>query len=106
MINFIPMFHVFSAAHSLYNAPVANPKADLFARVVMQLIEPLRLSITVLDMICWIVGGAFIFGAIGRYIQHRYNPGQSPIGQSLFLGTLGVLLVLLPIMVKYALPGR
>jgi hypothetical protein len=89
-----------------FSTLTVNSKADLFSRVVIQVMEPLTLSIRVLDTICLIIGGAFIFGAVGRYVQHRHNPGQSPIGQSLFLGFLGVVLLLLPMIGKYALPSR
>ncbi len=105
---FLSLFisYAFGILYGVQSSLVVNPKANPFTRMVMQVMEPLMLSLRVLDTICWIIGGAFIFGAVGRYIQHRNNPGQSPIGQSLFLGFLGVVLLLLPMIGEYALPSR
>lgn len=85
--------------------PIASRKIDLFARAVALAMEPLTLAVTVLEIIAWIIGGALIIGAIGRYVQYRDNPSQSPIGQSLFLAGLGIVLLFLPIIGRYALPS-
>jgi hypothetical protein len=98
--------YVFSAASNTYGVPVVNLRASLFPRMAMQVMEALTLSITVLDAICWVMGVSFLFGAIGRYIQYRHNPAQSPIGRSFFLGALGIALLLLTTIGQYALPGR
>jgi len=96
--------YFFSTFYIFQHSPIINAKANFFPRMMMQVMEPLMLLITLLDTVCWIAGGAFIFGAIGRYIQYWYNPSQSPISQALFLGALGIILMLLPIIGQYALP--
>jgi Ca2+/H+ antiporter len=96
----------YSMAYLLQEGSFVQVHAGSFERAVALIMEPLSLLTTVLDAVCWIIGGAFIFGAIGRYIQHWYNPSQSPLGQSIFLATLGCVLLLLPVVGHYALPGR
>jgi ABC-type phosphate transport system permease subunit len=80
-------------------------RPGIFLRTADQIMEPLTLFIIILHNVCWIIGGAFVMGAIVRYLQRRYNPGQGPISQSIFLGVLGLVLILLPFMTRYAIPA-
>lgn len=65
--------------------------------------DPMLFFITVLHTVCSLVGGAFVIGAVVRYIQHRHNPGQTPVNQPIVLGLLGLVLCGLPFMTRYAL---
>lgn len=78
-------------------------RSNIFRQTIHQIMEPLSLVILLLHIICWIIGGAFILGAIVRYLQHRYNPAQTPLDQPFFLGFLGLVLILLPFATRYAL---
>jgi hypothetical protein len=76
----------------------------LFKRVVAYIMEPLQLLIVLLNTISWIIGALFIGGAVFRYLQYRDNPSQSPISQAFFLAALGIVLLLLPFVARYAMP--
>jgi hypothetical protein len=65
--------------------------------------EPLAFFVTVLHTLCRLIGGAFVLGAIMRYVQYKHNPGQTPLNQPLMLGLLGLILFGLPSLTRYAL---
>lgn len=68
-----------------------------FSDASKKILEPLGLFMVFLQKICWVLGGAFVIGAVVQYLQYRQNSGQIPISRPILLGLLGVLLALLPL---------
>jgi hypothetical protein len=46
---------------------------------------------------CLVIGSAFLFASIIKYVEHRRNPLMVPISTVIFLFVAGLLLVLLPL---------
>lgn len=67
----------------------------------------LNISKTLLDVINLVLsvttlaGVIFLFAAVAKFYQHRKNPQQVPISQSLVLILLGIILIILPYILIY-----
>lgn len=66
------------------------------ANVAQNLMEPVGVVADFVQTGCLVIGGAFIFTSIIRYIEHRRSPLMTPISTVVFLFIAGILLILLP----------
>lgn len=49
---------------------------------------------------CYILGSALLLGALIQYRQHRNNPTEVRLSQPVFLLILGLVVILIPFLVK------
>lgn len=67
------------------------------------LLEPANVLSDFMSTASLILGASFIFASFSRYMQHRKNPLAFPISTVIMLLILGVMLVCLPIAVKFGM---
>lgn len=64
--------------------------------VAQNMLEPVDLFNDLIDTACFVIGGAFLFATIIKYVEHRRSPLMVPISTVIFLFIAGVILVALP----------
>ncbi|MBX3709750.1 MAG: hypothetical protein KIT56_02025 [Gammaproteobacteria bacterium] len=65
-------------------------------RVASNIMDPVSVVSDFVHSGCILIGGAFIFASIVKYIEHRKNPLMVPISTVIFLLIAGFVLVCLP----------
>lgn len=65
-------------------------------KVAETLLEPISLLSDMISTTCFVIGGAFLFATIIKYIEHRRSPLMVPISTVIYLFLIGLILVLLP----------
>lgn len=61
------------------------------------LMNPVSVMSGFLSSACLLVGGAFLFASIIKYVEHRRSPLMVTMGTVIFLFIAGVVLILLPL---------
>lgn len=69
--------------------------------VAQNLLEPVTLFSDLVQTACLGIGGAFLFGALIKYFEHKRSPLMTPISTVVFLVIAGLVLVLIPILSFY-----
>lgn len=64
--------------------------------VATNILEPVTLFGNFVDSACFILGGAFIFASLIKYIEHKRSPLMVPISTVVFLIIAGLILIALP----------
>ncbi|OGT34943.1 MAG: hypothetical protein A3F11_06225 [Gammaproteobacteria bacterium RIFCSPHIGHO2_12_FULL_37_14] len=65
-------------------------------RVAETLLEPIGVLSDLISTVCFVIGGAFLFASLIKYIEHRRSPLMVPISTVVYLLIIGLILVLLP----------
>ena len=73
--------------------------------VATNILEPVSLISDFIHSACFILGGAFLFASLIKYIEHRRNPLMTPISTVVFLVIAGIVLILLPFLAYFAESG-
>lgn len=76
--------------------------AQDLGQVANNILEPVTVVSQFISTACIVLGGAFLFTSVIKYIEHRRNPLASPIGTVIFLFIAGVILIFLPIITMYS----
>lgn len=71
-----------------------------FGGVAKSLMEPTSLAKDFLHVACFIIGAAFVFASIVKYIEHRRSPTMIPLSTVFFLLVSGLVLIAIPIFTK------
>jgi hypothetical protein len=77
------------AAHDVGLGSVAN-----------SLMQPVDLATIFLHKGCYLLGAAFLFSSLVKYIDHRRSPTMVPISTVFFLIIAGLVLIAIPIFTK------
>ena len=80
----------------LFPITVFAEKSAGFGLVAQNMMEPVGLMNDFVNSACFVMGAAFIFSAIVKYIEHRRSPMMITISTVVFLFIAGILLILLP----------
>jgi hypothetical protein len=83
--------------HTAFAYVLGSPS---FKEVSDQALAPIGFLILAAHKICWILGGAFMLGAVVQYLKHRRNAGETPISQPVLLALLGLFLIGLPLLLQ------
>lgn len=75
---------------------VAREKSSGFGLVAKNMMEPVGIMNDFVNSACFVMGIAFLFAALIKYIEHRRSPMMIPISTVIFLAIAGILLVLMP----------
>ncbi|OGT42786.1 MAG: hypothetical protein A3F42_02965 [Gammaproteobacteria bacterium RIFCSPHIGHO2_12_FULL_37_34] len=65
-------------------------------KVAETLLEPIGLLSDLISTTCFVIGGAFLFATIIKYIEHKRSPLMVPISTVIYLFIIGLVLVSLP----------
>jgi hypothetical protein len=84
--------------------PTLAAKSEGLGDVAVNLMSPVGLFSNFINSGCIIIGGAFLFASIIKYIEHKRSPLMVPISVVVFLFIAGLLLVCLPLL-SYAMPN-
>jgi len=68
--------------------------------VASSLMGPTDLATKFLHAGCFVMGSAFLFASIVKYIEHRRSPTMIPISTVFFLVIAGLALIAIPIFTK------
>lgn len=66
-------------------------------KVASNLMDPVTVVMDFVHTACVIIGGAFLFASLIKYIEHRRSPTMVPISTVMFLLIAGLLLIALPL---------
>lgn len=64
--------------------------------------EPIAAFSGAFNLICYVLGSAFLVGTLIRYVEYRRNPVQVRLSQVFFLLILGLLLIVLPYLSSFS----
>lgn len=64
--------------------------------VASNILEPVSILSDFVHTICLVIGIAFLFTSLIKYIEHRNSPLMVPISTVVFLLIAGIILILLP----------
>lgn len=73
--------------------------------VAQNVMEPVTLLSDMIDIACFVIGGAFLFATIIKYVEHRRSPLMVPISTVIFLFLAGLILVCLPFLAYFVEGG-
>lgn len=76
---------VFAASHSGFGGVATN------------LLDPISVFSDFVDSACLVIGGAFLFASLIKYIEHRRSPTMVTMSTVVFLLIAGILLLILPL---------
>lgn len=76
---------------------LAQKKDVGFGGVANSLMDPVNLASGFLHGACFLMGGAFLFASIVKYIDHRRSPTMVPMSTVVFLIIGGLVLIAIPI---------
>jgi hypothetical protein len=65
--------------------------------VAENILDPVNILSDFVHSACILVGGAFLFASLIKYVEHRRSPLMVPISTVIFLLIAGLILVLLPL---------
>ena len=65
--------------------------------VAHSLMDPVNLASGFLHGTCFLIGGAFLFASIVKYIDHRRSPTMVPMSTIVFLIVAGLVLIAIPL---------
>jgi hypothetical protein len=68
-----------------------------FGNVATNLMDPVSVMADFVHSGCVLIGGAFLFATIVKYIEHRRSPTMVPISTVWFLLIAGIILISLPL---------
>lgn len=74
---------------------IAVPSSGL-GLVAKNMLEPVGLMNDFVNSACFVMGIAFLFSALIKYIEHRRSPMMIPISTVVFLTIAGLLLLAMP----------
>lgn len=78
-------------------APVMGYAASGLGGVATNLMDPVSVMADFIHSGCILIGGAFLFATIIKYIEHRRSPTMVPISTVWFLLIAGLVLISLPL---------
>ena len=73
-----------------------NPDELGAGKVARTMLEPLSVLSDLINTLCFVIGGSFLFASIIKYIEHKRSPLMVPISTVFYLFLIGLILVLLP----------
>ena len=76
--------------------------AGSLGNVADGLLQPIKEFSNVFNLVCYVIGAAFLVGTLVQWVEHRRNPMQVRLSQVVFLFLLGVILVLLPYLTSFS----
>ena|SRR5215208_4216001 len=86
-------------------APTSREVRSGIGGVALNLMDPVSIFSGFISTACLLLGGAFIFAGIIKYIEHRRSPLMVPISTVVFLLIAGIALVLLPLIYNWTEHG-
>lgn len=66
--------------------------------VAVNLLSPVTFFSDFVDTGCIVIGIAFLFAAVIKYVEHRRSPLMVPISTVIFLLIAGIILIVLPLL--------
>lgn len=81
----------------MIQAAFSADKSLSLGKVASNLMDPVTVVMQFVHTACVIIGSAFLFAALIKYIEHRRSPTMVPISTVLFLLIAGVILIALPL---------
>ena len=65
-------------------------------KIAQSLLEPVNLMADMLSTASFVIGGAFLFASLIKYVEHKRSPLMVPISTVIYLFLFGLSLALLP----------
>lgn len=92
----IILFYLLSVIVCTAYADFTSPAATGVGEVADHMMDPVGLMADFVNSACFIIGGAFLFASLIKYIEHKRSPLMVPISTVIFLVIAGIILVGLP----------
>ena len=82
---------------ALYFLSMSAWAATSLGSIADNLMNPVGVMSSFVSSGCILIGGAFLFASIIKYVEHRRSPLMVPISTVIFLLFAGLLLIVLPL---------
>ncbi|OGT31432.1 MAG: hypothetical protein A3E87_03645 [Gammaproteobacteria bacterium RIFCSPHIGHO2_12_FULL_35_23] len=80
------------------NLLAASASAQSLGGVAQDALGPIIFLRYALDAASFILGGLLLMSAFMRYLRHKQNPQESPLGTIIFWAILGIVLIAIPLL--------
>lgn len=77
---------------------VGNTSDLGLGQIAQNMLEPVNVFADFIHTACIIIGSAFIFTSIVKYVEHKRSPLMVPLSTVVFLVIAGIILLLLPLL--------